>query len=154
MQKVIPYLQIAISICCALFFVVPMYYSFHMIGVVNNEMSGGEMAWVKQYFYHDEFIILLVSPLFLIWVVYLFVRDKSKIFKIPLLLFAVGLTTFHIYIGYYLLNAPIQDFSATWGIFLFFILAPLLFILLLLEIIKSGKTKQKSILNNEIILDE
>lgn len=161
MQKAASIFKIIISICCLLFFVLPIGRSFE-VWESEADMSPEDMAnfnwpeprWGDSYFYYDEFLILAIAPLFLLWLIYLILGStKQKLWRIVFSFLLVLVSCIHCWVGFLLFTSIMQDFRIHIGVLLLFIPAPLLCILLVLEI-KSSDTVVHQTIQEDILLDE
>lgn len=118
------------------FLLVPFYHSF-------DSNSG---SWENILMIQDDFLILIVSPIFLIWILYLWLTKKWLNIILQILLFLSSI--FYSFIAFLSASMPIQDFSPAIGYLLLLLCCPFVIIFLIFD-----KYNKKSQLTDDDILD-
>jgi hypothetical protein len=140
-------LKIAICINCILLFIAPLSYSF---GPLDMQDMGSEFGWKPDYFYKDESTLILIAPLYLLWLGYLV--HKKRIVKQLLIIFLIGLSAFYSFFGFMSISMPMQDYQPYWGTLILFLFFPMLVVFFFFEW-KVSKMKE-TYLYADTILDE
>ncbi len=115
--------------------------------LVPNQSSQGGAYWVTHFIFHDELLLLLIVPFYLLWISYQFTHRKTirLLLKIALL----GLTFCYTFLCVFPIFGPTPDFSPHIGIILLSLFFPIIILFFLLESNDHKKRKHDDILDQE-----
>ncbi len=104
-----------------------LFIPYSLVYYADNKVEG----WRSAYIFEDLILTLVYTPFFACWFAYM--SFKNKLLKTISLVILVAISTLYFVISFLSLLMTVQDFLPYFGIYLSFLLLPLLLIYLINE---------------------